>query len=1352
MEQLVQCENEFMRLKKIGCHLDALRYMELSLNLRKQIFGIESREVSQACKVLLNSYNTLAMNCLQREDFEKSYELLKKAETLTAASGLLSDDNTRQKLRSVTLNNLGVFYKRKGKLHAALHCVEKALKIELVSKNVDNPAGTHLNLCAILSQLGRHNRALEHACCALELLKQTVAFSRNNYRAESENADVSILAVAYHNIAVEQEFLSDFNGALDSYSEAVKVAEYVWGNDHVKTVALRQSLRQAHAKFHSLKSNDRLHRTESQTSISKMQRIPQNDCTLRLPLFHSVSSAQSVSGKGDGREHVNQPCSPKFTLPKLTSGGKSYQARGKFCGKVKTFEAVTDSSLISECQLTAAGSEIQSWAFRKASIGETEKVTTIIDAMKSDGRESQRCVDSLQESDQDSSLTMESNQVVRVRQGPTTPTRSAFKVGHFSHRASPALAANSRQGETHELSSFDDFSKQITDAMPSEGRQKRPFSNDSSIRKSLAAEVDHLHSVPSSHFVNESKHFGKGRANDTGDPSRSEKLLIRRLEQLERTFAKAVALVPADDSKTSEIKVKIDNNGDMRLIVSRADVSVTDLYDDVIREYGIHPLVAGGGPNKKLLLKYRDADGDMITLSTQPALDIAMEHARRRRPPLLLLSCFTGSESLPLRSRAGHADLTGCDDEAAVASPSLHDKAGALPLARMRPGAEASDTLRQHQLQRCAVTLQCALRSRSARKKMNQLGMAALVALGATAVDESERHGRRKQTSDDMNSDAARREEASRCSEPHVPLFAPADISASRGVSAGVETSSVGGGASGAIIDGEYSHGGAQESGGIEEHMTPEHALQMKKVDAESGNGGRTLAIEDAALVVSCALRCHWSRRAMDALSAHSRQAQEAASRLMIQNFCRNWLARRRVLFLRSKRAEADESALSLQCAYRGRLARLRVRNRGEAVHRRQRAAVTVQRWVRGHAGRRFARDARQAGAEDGLLLGRYQMEESVAPGTHSAAALRGAHAPSETAGALGAGAAGKKSGRATRSSEPGAPESESRKQAKGGGQRAGKDGARGLRGGKGGYRDGGRGLVRAVLVSRGEGAARDRPVRALDLKTKRHVLLRIVEDGARWEREKLLQSCLDAGPVAPLVDSFRDARGDPAMHVLGYLRPEEELGALLREPRMVSGIKMDVCKAVVAAVAYLHSRGVVMVHLEPDNVVRYGKDWKLLGLKWARRTGELLGSVEGLELVSTVPEVVAACAEGRLESVKASVAVDSWGVGSLMYLVQTGEALVASGEEARQVLRDGEGPGCVARIHGYLEGKIDKVEDVMAKYVVENLVCLDARDRMLLRDALLYAPQMGVVQQDDSSELSWMEAAAGSPAGGHVL
>ena len=47
-----------------------------------------------------------------------AYELLKKAEILTSPSGYIADKKIRMKLRAVTFNNFGCFYKRRGKLHA----------------------------------------------------------------------------------------------------------------------------------------------------------------------------------------------------------------------------------------------------------------------------------------------------------------------------------------------------------------------------------------------------------------------------------------------------------------------------------------------------------------------------------------------------------------------------------------------------------------------------------------------------------------------------------------------------------------------------------------------------------------------------------------------------------------------------------------------------------------------------------------------------------------------------------------------------------------------------------------------------------------------------------------------------------------------------------------------------------------------------------------------------------------------------------------------------------------------------------------------------------------------------------
>merc|ERR1711959_771573 len=88
----------------------------------------------------------LAMNALNTGEMEQCYTLL-------------------------TLNNLGCYYKKKGRLRSALKCLGKALKIESRLTDCKNPADTHLNICACQSQLGRHNEALEHAQAALILLQ-----------------------------------------------------------------------------------------------------------------------------------------------------------------------------------------------------------------------------------------------------------------------------------------------------------------------------------------------------------------------------------------------------------------------------------------------------------------------------------------------------------------------------------------------------------------------------------------------------------------------------------------------------------------------------------------------------------------------------------------------------------------------------------------------------------------------------------------------------------------------------------------------------------------------------------------------------------------------------------------------------------------------------------------------------------------------------------------------------------------------------------------------------------------------------------------------------------------------------
>ena len=67
--------------------------------------------------------------------------------------------------------------------------------------NVQNPADTHINACAVLSQLGRHQTALEHGQSALILLQEELLSPPGSSAGAPPAADrIAVLAIAYHNI------------------------------------------------------------------------------------------------------------------------------------------------------------------------------------------------------------------------------------------------------------------------------------------------------------------------------------------------------------------------------------------------------------------------------------------------------------------------------------------------------------------------------------------------------------------------------------------------------------------------------------------------------------------------------------------------------------------------------------------------------------------------------------------------------------------------------------------------------------------------------------------------------------------------------------------------------------------------------------------------------------------------------------------------------------------------------------------------------------------------------------------------------------------------------------------------
>ena len=113
LQRLDESSNQ---LQNRGEYIEALQCMERGLILRHHIFGSESDEVWNACKAAAEICNLLAMRYLQHEELEIVLELLKKADILTERdfSG-----------KAATFNNFACYYRRQGKLFAALKYLKK---------------------------------------------------------------------------------------------------------------------------------------------------------------------------------------------------------------------------------------------------------------------------------------------------------------------------------------------------------------------------------------------------------------------------------------------------------------------------------------------------------------------------------------------------------------------------------------------------------------------------------------------------------------------------------------------------------------------------------------------------------------------------------------------------------------------------------------------------------------------------------------------------------------------------------------------------------------------------------------------------------------------------------------------------------------------------------------------------------------------------------------------------------------------------------------------------------------------------------------------------------------------------
>ncbi|KAF0747183.1 hypothetical protein AaE_007828, partial [Aphanomyces astaci] len=218
------------RLKQKHMDVEAVGCLEQGLWLKWRLLGPQHADVHRSLQEVVALYNQHAMEQLSANDVDRCLELLQKADRLASSDKFTYTES----LRILTYNNLGCCYRRLNKLPKALKYLDAAAAIGAETTHVKNLSITYLNLCAIHSQMGRHDTALEHAQSAIFHAQEELVVEKVEADDDDETKDlldttttteekIVGLAIAYHNMGVELEHNEKADASLQWYKKALQL-------------------------------------------------------------------------------------------------------------------------------------------------------------------------------------------------------------------------------------------------------------------------------------------------------------------------------------------------------------------------------------------------------------------------------------------------------------------------------------------------------------------------------------------------------------------------------------------------------------------------------------------------------------------------------------------------------------------------------------------------------------------------------------------------------------------------------------------------------------------------------------------------------------------------------------------------------------------------------------------------------------------------------------------------------------------------------------------------------------------------------------------------------------------------
>ncbi|CAD8095344.1 unnamed protein product [Paramecium sonneborni] len=229
-----------------------IQQLESSILKRSTIYGFDDLTMMKQNQLLCKLLNQQGLLALQKQNFEQCIEYLKKAEVATIYV---------PEFKVQTFNNLACYYRKMGKTRTALQYLQQALQIELQQKQSNSLPDIYLNLCAVLSQLERHDEAIQHIYLSIIMLQHELlisSFQKQDLKQDQEptlpsrqssvqfvntvksncnenkkiQERMSILVVAYHNLGVEMEHLKLQFESKKIFQSALQLSEQCLPQDH----------------------------------------------------------------------------------------------------------------------------------------------------------------------------------------------------------------------------------------------------------------------------------------------------------------------------------------------------------------------------------------------------------------------------------------------------------------------------------------------------------------------------------------------------------------------------------------------------------------------------------------------------------------------------------------------------------------------------------------------------------------------------------------------------------------------------------------------------------------------------------------------------------------------------------------------------------------------------------------------------------------------------------------------------------------------------------------------------------------------------------------------------------------